>query len=194
MKRLFLGLGVAAVAFLCVPLSASAAEYETFVGCDDLAENPVPSHECQIGDFPGAYFESDVNAEVEVCVEFPTTEILCTEPELAEAGILYVLSIFSELEGNHLVSWHVEGTEVGSWAFRLNPPPPPPPPAAPPSSAPTAPITLPAVTTSPPAGCLKAQKRVRGLKNRLKNAIGRKQRAKLRPKLRGARAAARRAC
>lgn len=195
MRRLFLGLIVAATASLFIPLHASAAEYKTFVGCDDLSENPVPSHVCQIGDSPGAYFESDVDVEVELCVEFPDAEELCTERELAESGVLYVYSIFSELEGNHLATWYVEGAEVGSWAFRLDPPPPPPPPppAVPPAAAP-APTPLPAVATGPSPGCLKAKQRVRGLKNRLRNAKGRKQKVKIRPKLRNARATERRAC
>lgn len=123
MRRLFIGLVLAAMALLLVPLPASAAEYETFVGCDDLAENPVPSHECQLGDFPGAFFESDVETEYEICIEFPDTEELCLEEQEAEAGVLYVNSIISELEGDHLVTWYVEGVEVGSWAFRLNAPP-----------------------------------------------------------------------
>jgi hypothetical protein len=191
MKKLFLGLIIAATASLFIPLHANAAEFETFVGCDDLAENPIPSHECQTGGFPGAYFESDADVEVEICVEFPTAEILCTEPEFAEAGVLYVLSITSELEGNHLVSWYVEGAEVGSWAFRLNPPPPPP--AAPPVAAPAA-TPPPTVAPGPSAQCLKAQLRARNLKNRLRNANGRKQKAKIRPKLKNARATARRVC
>jgi hypothetical protein len=195
MKRLFLALVVAATASLFVPLQASAAEYETFVGCDDLSENPIPSHVCQLGDFPGAYFESDVDVEVELCVEFPNAEELCTENEFAEGGVLYVYSIFSELEGNHLATWYVEGAEVGSWSFRLDPPPPPPSPlpAAPPAPAP-APAPPPAVATGPSPGCSKAKRRVRGLKKRLRNANGRKQKAKIRPKLRSARALERRAC
>lgn len=196
-RGLFLGLVVAAAALLFIPLQASAAEYETFVGCDDLAESPVPSHVCQIGDFPGAYFESDVDVEVQLCVEFPNAEELCTENEFAEGGVLYVTSIFSELEGNHLATWYVEGTEIGSWAFRLDPPPSPspptPPPVVPPAAAP-APPPPPAVAIGPSPGCLKARERVRGLKKRLRNATARKQKVKIRPKLRNARAAERRAC
>lgn len=60
-----LGLALAAVALLSVPSIATAADYKTFVGCDDLAENPIPSHVCQVDDFPGAFFESDSEVEVE---------------------------------------------------------------------------------------------------------------------------------
>jgi hypothetical protein len=196
MIRLGLGVALAATALLLMPSIATAAEYETFVGCDDLAENPVPSHVCRVGDFPGAFFESDSNVEVEVCVEFPTAFIDCTEPEFAEAGILYVLSITSELEGDYLVTWNVEGADVGSWAFRLEPPPPVV--AVNPARVPSpAPVTSPppVVTSSlPTPACRKARQRVRKLGRQLQNAGSRKRKAMIRGKLKQARAIARRAC
>lgn len=193
MKRLLLGLLLAAAASLSMPLAASAAEYTTFVGCDDLSANPVPSHVCQIGEFPGAYFESDVETEYEVCVEFPDTEFLCTEqPQLAEADVLYVNSITTGLEGDHLVIWYVEGVEVGSWVFRMDPPPPPP--TLPPPPAPVTLIPPPAISTAPSPHCLAAQQHVAKLKGRLHKAHGAKQKSKIRAKLRIARAAARAAC
>jgi hypothetical protein len=194
MKRLLLGFALVAAALLSIPLSASAAEYETFVGCDDFAENPIPSHVCQVGDFPGAFFESDTDVEVETCVELPSEVVLCTEEqEFAEAGILYVLSLPNEEEGNYLASWFVEGVEIGSWAFRLDPPPPPPPPPAPPAPAPPTP-PAPTVLPSPSPQCLKAKQRVSTLKKQLRNADGRKRKTKLRGKLKNARTAARQAC
>jgi hypothetical protein len=197
MKRLFLGLMLAAVASLSISASASAAEFETLVGCDDLAEIPVPAHVCQVGDSPGAYFESDVDTEYEVCVEFPDAAFFCAEEEEAEAGVLYVNPITSGLEGNHLVSWYVEGEEVGSWAFRLDPPPPPPSPPPPPPSPPApAPVTapLPAVASGPSAECLKARRRVDKLKGRLRKAAGIRQKTPIRGKLRSARATEKRVC
>lgn len=194
MKKLLLGFALLAAASLSIPMSASAAEYQTFVGCDDFAENPVPSHVCQLGDFPGAFFESDEETEYEVCVEFPDGEELCAEEQVAEAGVLYVNSIFSELEGTHLVSWYVGGVEIGSWAFRLDPPPPPP---APPAPAPTPPATSPppaAVVPLTSPQCLQAQHRVSTLKKQLRNASGHKQKVKLRGKLKSARAKAKRLC
>jgi hypothetical protein len=191
MKRLILGLLLAAAMLFATPLSANAAEYETFVGCDDLDENPVPAHVCQIGDFPGAFFASDVDTEYEVCVEFPDGEEACSEENFAEAGFLYVNSIFSELEGDHLVTWYVEGAEIGSWLFRLDPPPPPPvvTPVPVPSATPPPPAVL-----GPSAQCIQAKQRVAKLKRRLRNANGRNQRVKMRGKLRKARAAQKRVC
>jgi hypothetical protein len=193
MRRLVCSLVLAVSALLLVPLPASAAEpeYETLVGCDDLSEAPVPSHECQLGDIPGAFFEANVDTELEVCVEFPNAKELCTEEEPVEAETLFVVSIFSELEGDHLVTWYVEGVKIDSWAFRLNAPPPPPPAVTPAPPAASAPVV---VVTRPSAECLQAQKRVNQLRTRLRKAEGRKQKAKLRAKLRSARAAERRLC
>jgi hypothetical protein len=185
---ILLGALLAAAASLAIPLSASAAEIETFVGCDDLAAEPIPSHVCQIGDFPGAFFESDEDVEYEVCVEFPDGVELCSEEEFAEAGVLFVNSITTGLPGNHLVTWFVEGAEFSSWTFRMDALPPPPvvaPPIPPP-------IATPPVGSSP--ACLKAKQRVRKLKVSLRKASGPKQKAKIQATLKGARGAARRAC
>jgi hypothetical protein len=174
------------------PSSAGAAEYRTFVGCNDLAEIPVPSHVCHVGDFPAAYFESDTDTEYEVCVEFPGGKEVCAEEQFAEGEALYLNSITSEIPGNHFVSWYVEGVEVGSWLFRMDPVPPPPPP----------PVTLPAPTLVPPpvvvpatnTACINAQHRVTKLKGQLRKATGSEKKAKLRSKLENARAGARQAC
>jgi hypothetical protein len=190
MKKLFLSLLLAAAASMLIPLSANAAEYEAFVGCDDLAENPIPAHVCQVGDFPGAYFESDVETEYEICVEFPSGEEFCLGEEFAEAGVLYVNSITSEAAGTYFVSWYVEGAEVGSWSFRMDAPPPPPPPTVIPTPAPVVP---PVIAPAPSTKCLQAQKRVKKLKDRLQKA-GLKQRSNIRAKLKSARAAAKNAC
>lgn len=187
-KRLLLSALLVAIGSLAIPLSASAAEIETFVACDDSAPIPVPSHVCKIGDSPGAFFESDEETEYDVCVEFPDGEALCAEQQLAEAGVLFVNTITTTLPGDHRVLWFVEGILVGSWDFRMDRPPAPPvlaPPAPPP------PVVAPA---GPTPACLKARQRVRKLKSSLKKASGPKQKEKLRSKLKGARAATRRAC
>lgn len=181
---------LAMAASLLIPLTASAANYETFVGCDDLSENPIPAHACLTSDFPAAYFESDVETEYEVCVEFPTGTVFCAEEQLAEAGFLYINSISTELAGDYFASWYVEGVEVGSWAFRLDPPPAPPAQPLPAAAAPSPP----AVAIGPSAGCLKAQQLVTKVNKQLKNAAGPKQKAKIRGKLRKAKTTAKRLC
>ncbi len=184
-KRLLLGALLAAIGSLAIPLSASAAEIETFVACNE--SSPIPSQVCKIGDSPGAFFESDEEVEYDVCVEFPVGETLCAEQQLADPGVLFVNSITTNSPGNHRVIWFVEGIEVGSWTFRMDAPAPPapaPPPPAPPVIAPAAP--------SP--ACLKAKRRVRKLRAALQKASRRDQKAQTQAKLKAARAAAKRAC
>ncbi len=189
MKRLLLGLLVTAAVFLAAPLQAGAAEYKTFVGCDDFAVTPVPSHACQVSDFPAAYFESDVDAEYDVCVEFPGGFFECLEEELAKAKVLSVISIPAGVPGDYFVSWYVGEDEVGFWDFRIDAPAPPP---TPPVTVPSLPAP-PVLTVAPSAKCLKAQQRVAKLKARLKKA-GREQRGKIRSQLKKARTAAKNAC
>jgi hypothetical protein len=187
MRRFVLVSLVLAVGLLMVPTSSSAANLTTYVGCSD-SFTAVPSHVCQLGDEPGAFFESDEELEYEVCVEFPNGEEICLEELEVEAETLDVITIVSEEPGNHLVTWWVEGLEVDSWAFSLDPPPapaPPPPPAAAPPAA---------VPPAPSAKCNKAKSRVNGLKARLRKATTHKQKVRIRANLKSARAAVRNAC
>lgn len=197
MKRLSLGVVIVAAVALLAPAAASAAEYETFVGCDEFAENPAPSHVCQNDEFPGAYFESDEETEYDVCIEFPDGFFDCAEEQEAEAEVLYVNPLFPDELGTYFVSWYVGVTEVGSWEFRWEAPPSPPAPPAPtpvpalaPAPAPPPLVIAPAKSTA----CVKAEKRVKQLKNQLQSAEGRKQKGKLRGKLKAAKTAAKKAC
>jgi hypothetical protein len=178
MKKLVLGALLAAALALSIPAAASAAEYETFVGCE-ISLSATPSESCQIGDSPGAYFESDEETEFDVCVEFPDGEVLCAEEQEAEANVLYVNEITTEIPGDHFVIWFVGPTVVGEWEFSMSQPTPPAPPAPP--ALPALPAPAPAILPAGPTqGCLKARKRVTQIKNQLENAEGRKQRARLR--------------
>jgi hypothetical protein len=124
--------------------SAGAASYLTYVGCSPFV-SASPSHVCHIGDEPGAFFKSDTEVEYKVCVDFPNSETICSEEELAEANTLYVNAITTSVVGAHLVTWHVEGVEVASWAFRVDEPPSPAPTPspAPGPSPPSVPVAKP---------------------------------------------------
>lgn len=185
-------------AIVALPASAQAANtYVTYVGCS--VESEVPSHLCPFGVSPGAYFESpEAEVEYEVCVVFPAGEELCAEEQEAEEGILYVNEITTEVPGKHVVTWYVEGVEVGTWTFTISEPPPPPPPPTITTTAPApqpAPAPAPVVTPPPPsAACLSAEGHVKKLKKKLAVAKSPKAKWALRKALRKARAAARGAC
>jgi hypothetical protein len=177
------------------PAASPAANITAYVGCS-INATAIASHVCQIGDAPGAFFESDVDTEYEICLTFPDAETLCVEEEPAEAGVLYVNEITTDLTGNYLTSWYIEGVEVASWSFRMDAPPAPPV-QTPPTSTPTpAPAAAPVVTPSPvvPPACLQAQQQVEKLKARLHKAVGSKKKAKVRASLKSARATAKKAC
>jgi hypothetical protein len=185
MKRSVLVLLLLSASSLLVAATASAASFSTYVGCSPDAE-AAPSHVCQIGDEPGAFFESDSEVEYEVCVDFPNGEALCLEEPPVEPEVLFVNAITTELPGDHLVTWFVEGLEVGSWTFRMD---------APPAPALPAPILPPPVVLSSASPrCIAAKGRVAKLKTRLRKAATRKQRVRIRLSLRRARARAKSAC
>ena len=196
MKRLLLGALLAVVTTsLFAASSASGAEFTAFVGCDDLSDQPVPAHVCTLGDFPAAYFESSEETEYEVCVVFPSGTELCAEEQFAEAGVLYLNSITSEEAGLHVVSWYVEGIEVRSWAFRLDPPPPPPaPPVVTTTPATTAPVVAPAPAPAQSPKCLKARRLVARLSGQVHDAATAKRKAKLKARLKGAKNGVKQAC
>jgi hypothetical protein len=194
MKRLSLGVVIVAAFALLSPAAASAAEYDAFVGCE-VSDAPTPSHECKVGDDLGAYFEADEGTEYDTCLEFPSGGIECEEEQLAEANTLYVNPIELDTPGKYEVCWLVGGEEVEAWAFELKTPPAPP---APPAPAPVpAPVAAPLPAPILPlksATCVKAEKRVKQLKNKLQNTDGKKQKGKVRNQLQGARGATRRSC
>jgi hypothetical protein len=191
MKRVF-GIALSCtVGLVCLlPSAALGAGYVTYVGCSPAA-NAVPSHVCQIGDEPGAFFESpEAEVEYEVCVTFPGETEICAEEEEAEEGVLYVNAITTEIPGNHLVQWYVEGVEVGAWTFRMD---------APASPAPTAIVTTPPPVVVPPASgpnlaCQSARHRVKKLKTKLQAAETAKAKRGIRKSLRKAKSAAALAC
>jgi hypothetical protein len=128
---------LAAFVLLAAP-SASAAGYTAYVGCSRSA-SVAPTHVCQIGDKPGAFFESEEETEYEVCVNFPSGDETCAEEQLVLANTLYVNAITTNLVGTHLVTWYVEGAEVASWSFTMEEPAPVASPSPGPGSVPAPP-------------------------------------------------------
>jgi hypothetical protein len=188
MKRLALALLSSTVGLMLMPASSPGANVVTYVGCSSTAEAP-PSHVCRLGDEPGAFFESETEVEYEVCVTFPNAETLCAEEEIAEAETLYVNTITSNLPGEHLVTWYIEGLQVASWSFRLDAPPAPAPIALPPSSP---------TVVQPPTGqgprCRNAKHRIAKLVARLRTAATHSERLRIQAQLKAARSHARSVC
>lgn len=119
MGRLAVLVAVVIGTVLVLASSASAAEFETYVGCSTTV-GAEPSHACYQGEHPGAFFQSPTDLSYEVCVAFPTGEELCSGEEEAVAGTLYVNKISTAGHtGVYNVSWSVGSQVVGSWSFSL---------------------------------------------------------------------------
>jgi hypothetical protein len=191
MRRVLIGVLSTMVVALSAPTVASAAEYSFDVGCGLTAATP-PSHVCEIDDPIGAFFEADEDTGYEVCLEFPDGFFTCTEEEFAQANVFNVNPITTNELGQHLASWWIGEELLGIWDFQVvaSPPPPPPPPPPAPVAPPPPPVVVPQVS----AACVKARRSVTRLRARIRKASTAKQKAKLRPRLRRAKAAVRRAC
>lgn len=181
-----------AVVAIVFPTAAFGANFSTYVGCSTLA-SAAPSHVCEVGDEPGAFFESpDAEVEYEVCVTFPDAETLCAEEEIADEGVLFVNAITTDLAGDYLVNWYVEGVEVAEWTFRMNEPTPPTPPVTPVVIPPTPPVVV--QPPGPTPACLKSSRRVLKLQAQLKTTKAPKAKKALRKRLRGAKSTRKAAC
>jgi hypothetical protein len=177
---------------LSVPSSAPASTPNLFAGCDDTSGNPQPSHKCLTTDHMAAYFEASEETEYEVCLfQHVIEEIDCSPPTLAQSETLYQNSFTIDTPGDYEVVWFdtAAKTELGEWALTVESPPPPAPPPAPPVTPPVVAPVLPTVSTA----CLAAQKRLTTLRAKVRKAQGR-QKAKLKARLKKARAAEKAAC
>ena len=103
--------------------------------------------------------------------------------------------IATDQAGFRAAYWFVGPENVGSFVFRMTArqtPPMEPVEIVPPVIV--APPREPVVESPPPQGCLRSQGRVSTLKGKLGNATERKQRAKIRAALKGARASVKETC
>jgi len=109
---------IAAIACL-TPASAGAAAYRHYVACG-IAETARPSHRCPKRGKKGAFFKSlKKDVRYSICVRFPTKKHICAKAQQAEAHVLYVNKITSNIPGKHRVTWFVSGKRVGAFTFRI---------------------------------------------------------------------------
>jgi hypothetical protein len=111
---------LAIVLIVCTaPASAGAVAYKHYVACG-TAETAKPSHECPKRGKKGAFFKSlKKDVSYSICVKFPTGKSICAKAQKAEAHILYVNKITSNIPGRHRVTWFVDGKRVGSFYFKI---------------------------------------------------------------------------
>jgi hypothetical protein len=110
----------AIAAIACVaPASAGTVAYRHYVACG-ISENARPSHRCPKRGKKGAFFKSlKKDVSYSICVRFPTGRSICAKAQNAEAHVLYVNKITSNIPGKHRVTWFVGGKRVGSYYFTI---------------------------------------------------------------------------
>jgi hypothetical protein len=117
----FLALLVAlTVIGLFVSLDASAAEveYEAYVACG-MGHTAPAATSCQEGDHVSAYLRASHETEYVLCVQFPSGELKCADPEVIPADTVYANRIFSTELGTDHVTWLVGGKVVAESSVRL---------------------------------------------------------------------------
>lgn len=111
---------LATALLVCVaPASAGALAYKHYVACG-TSETAKPSHKCPRKGKKGAFFKSlRRDVRYSICVRFPTGKNICAKAQKAEAHVLYVNKITSNIPGKHRVTWFVNGKRVGSFTFKI---------------------------------------------------------------------------
>lgn len=120
-KTLLVALLAIVLAACAAPsVSAGAVAYKHYVACG-TAETAKASHKCPKRGKKGAFFKSlKADVSYSICVKFPTGKSICAKAQNAEAHILYVNKITSNIPGKHRVTWFVGGKRVGSFYFTIS--------------------------------------------------------------------------
>ncbi len=98
----------------------------------------------------------------------------------------------TNVPGDYLFNWYVEGLEVAAWTLHMEAPAPPVTPPAPVVGSPAPPVVVP--PSGPTLACQHASHRVKQLKAQLGTAGTAKAKKGLRKRLRKAKSAAKLAC
>jgi hypothetical protein len=98
------------------PAPVARPQVRAYVACG-TGTNARPAHWCFPGK-AGAFFRSNFNTRYSVCVVYPTRRRQCARNQFADAGVLYVNAIRTNLLGQHKVIWTVAGNQVVKY-FRI---------------------------------------------------------------------------
>ena len=88
-----------------------------YVACG-LSTSARPARECPHRSKVGAFFRANREVHYTVCVRFPTRRRLCGQEQQAQAGVLYVNRVTTNLVGWHKVVWTSEGQRVVRYFWR----------------------------------------------------------------------------
>lgn len=99
-------------------LEPESPHLRVYVACG-LSRYARPARECSHRGRVGTFLRANRAVSYTVCVTFPTRRRLCTPEEHAEAGVLYVNKVTTNMVGRHKVVWTVEGLRLVRFFWRL---------------------------------------------------------------------------
>ncbi len=88
-----------------------------YVACG-LSPYARPARECPHRSKVGAFIRVNREVHYTVCITFPTRRRLCAREQLAEAGVLYVNKLTTNIVGRHKVVWTTEGRRLVRYFWR----------------------------------------------------------------------------
>lgn len=101
-----------------VPEPPSEPPYLTaYVACG-LSSGARQARECPHRSNVGAFIRSSQEVTYTVCVTFPTRRRICSENQVAQAGVLYVNKVTSTIAGWHKVTWLAAGQRLTRYFWR----------------------------------------------------------------------------
>jgi hypothetical protein len=131
-KRLWVGALLLLVSLATLPVIAPAdglpsgsgdPNYLVYGGCGTDIDTP-PAHLCHKGDRIGAFFRSNAaDVTYDVCVRHRRHGGGCAYGQAASKGVLYVSNLSVGVPEPTVISWKVNGGEIGTWLLDVYPDP-----------------------------------------------------------------------
>jgi hypothetical protein len=99
------------------PEEEPVPSYRAYIACG-RSPHAAPAHRCRRGSKVGAYFQSSQATTYSVCVRFPDARRRCAEEQSAEASVLYLNSVTTNILGRYEFTWFAGGRRIVRY-FRL---------------------------------------------------------------------------
>lgn len=99
------------------PVQDARPRYRAYVACG-LSQRARPARWCTRRRKVGAFLRSTQPVTYRLCVVFPTRRRLCAVEQQAEAGMLYVNRVTTNIVGRHKVVWYLPDRRIKRFFWR----------------------------------------------------------------------------
>jgi len=99
------------------PVEEAQPRYRAYVACG-LSRCARPARRCPRRSRIGAFLRSSEAVAYRICVVFPTGRRLCSDQQQADAGILYVNRITTNIVGRHKAVWYLPDRRIKRFFWR----------------------------------------------------------------------------